>query len=85
MLKTFKQMKALYNFPKYLVHNFSRTLKIVSSKIKKANSGSHLKFICQLLFKKRRLHLMQIVSQDVITKGGNIIVTIFSSKCRIFG
>lgn len=28
---------------------------------------------------------MQIVSQDVITKGGHIIVTIFSSKCRIFG
>lgn len=52
---------------------------------KKANSGSHLKFICQLLLKKRRLHLMQIVSQDVITKGENIIVTIFSSECRIFG
>lgn len=54
MLKTFKQMKALYNFLKYLVYNYFSDFKksFFKNKKKKANSGSHLKFICQLLFKK---------------------------------
>lgn len=36
-------------------------------------------------FKKKALASNANVSQDVITKGGNIIVTISSSKCRVFG